>query len=590
MSTDQILLGVGLILVLAVGSQVLASRLRIPALIILLPAGFTVGALTTDINPDRLLGAAFQPLVSLAVAVILYDSGLALQWGKVRGRARRVVPRLIYAGVPITMAFAAVLAALLLGMSAGAAVMLGAILVVSGPTVVGPLLAFVRPSDRLQRILSWEGSLIDPVGGILGAVVFGAVLASTHGGIGHPLGQLLLSVGIGAAGAAVGVAVLWLCLVKLHLDDVLATTSQLACVIGVAAACDIFRDDAGLIAAILMGLAVANLRVFDMPAKRPFFETLVQLIIGVLFVAISATVTPESLKHLVLPTLGLVAVLVLVTRPLVAFLATLRTGLSRGEREFIGWMAPRGIVAAATASTFGTKLAAAHVGGAAKILPVAFLVIVATVALYGLTAVPVARRLGVTRPARTRPLLIGGDPWAIDLARALRTAGLDVLMWAPSDGQRTQITQAGLDLAPGEQLTAAITQGTDIEGVTAVLLLTSEDDYNALAATTLAGNSEIPVYRLPPSQSGTVASHTPGEALFTPALTHPALTARHTAGAHITTQASDGGIPPATDLLFRVNPNGTLIPVTASRPPDPQPGDTLVLLARAETERSRNGL
>lgn len=587
MSTDQILFGVGLILVLAVGSQVLASRLRIPALIVLLPAGFTVGALTTDVNPDRLLGSAFQPLVSLAVAVILYDSGLALQFGKLRGRARHVVPRLIYVGVPVTFAFAAVLAVPLLGVSGGAALMLGAILVVSGPTVVGPLLAFVRPSDRVQRILAWEGSLIDPVGGILGAVVFHAVLASTHGGVGHPLGQFLLSIGIGAAGAVVGVAVLWLCLCKLDLDDVLGTTSQLACIVGVAAACDIVRDDAGLIAAILMGLAVANLRAFDLPARRPFFETLVQLIIGVLFVCISATVTPESLRHLVLPTLGLVAVLVLVTRPLVAFVATIRTELTRGERAFIGWMAPRGIVAAATASTFGATLAAHHVGGASKILPVAFLVIVATVALYGLTAVPVARRLGVTRPARTRPLLIGGDPWVIDLARALRTAGLDVLMWAPSDGQRTQIRQAGLDLALGEQLASAVTQSADIEGVTTVLLLTGEDDYNALAATTLAGNSETPVYRLPPSQSGVVASYTPGEALFTPALTHPALTARRTAGARITTQASDGGIPQAADLLFRVNSGGTLIPVTPSRPPEPQPGDTLVLLGPGESGTPR---
>jgi hypothetical protein len=273
-----------------------------------------------------------------------------------------------------------------------------------------------------------------------------------------------------------------------------------------------------------------------------------------------------------------VAVLVLVTRPLVAYVATIRTGLTRGERAFIGWMAPRGIVAAATASTFGATLAAHHVGGASKILSVTFLVIVATVALYGLTAVPVARRLGVTRPARSRPLLVGGDPWVIDLARALRTAGLDVLMWAPSDGQRAQIEQAGLELAPGEQLASAVAEGADIEGVTAILLLTGEDDYNALAATTLAGNSGTPVYRLPPSQPGVVASYTPGEALFTPALTHPALTARHTAGARITTKASDGGIPQATDLLFRVNPNGTLLPVTRSRPPDPQPGDTLVLL------------
>jgi NhaP-type Na+/H+ or K+/H+ antiporter len=335
-STDQILLGVGLIVVLAVGSQVLASQLRIPALIILLPAGFTAGVLTTDVNPERLLGAAFQPLVSLAVAVILYDSGLALELGKVRGRARRVVPRLVILGVPITCAFGAVVAGPLLGMSAGAAVMTGTILVVSGPTVVGPLLAFVRPDDRLQRILSWEGSLIDPVGGILGAVVFHAVLASTSGGIGHPLAQFFLSVGIGVAAAAVGVALFWFCLCKLDLDDVLSTTVQLACVIGVAAVCDTVRDDAGLIAAILMGLAVANLRAFDAPAKRPFFETLVQLIIGVLFVSISATVTPESLKHIVLPTLGLVAVLVLVTRPLVAFLATIRTELTPGQRAFIG--------------------------------------------------------------------------------------------------------------------------------------------------------------------------------------------------------------------------------------------------------------
>ena len=222
-----------------------------------------------------------------------------------------------------------------------------------------------------------------------------------------------------------------MCLCKLDLDELLATTAQLATVVGVAAACDIVRDDAGLIAAIVMGLAVANLRVFHVPAKRPFFETLVQLIIGVLFVSISATVTPASLQHIVLPTLALVAVLVLVTRPLVAFLATIRTELTRGERAFTGWMAPRGIVAAATATTFGATLAASGVGGASKILPVTFLVIVATVALYGLTAVPVARRLGVTRPARTRPLLVGDHPWVLDLGRAFQAAG-----WTCSCGPR----------------------------------------------------------------------------------------------------------------------------------------------------------
>src|SRR5262249_33851402 len=220
-----------------------------------------------------------------------------------------------------------------------------------------------------------------------------------------------------------------LCLSKLELDIVLRTAAQLAIVVGVAAACDIVRDDAGLIAAILMGLAVANLRAFHLPAKRPFFETLVQLIIGVLFVCISATVTPESLKPIVLPTVALVAVLVLVTRPLVAYVATIRTGLTRGERAFIGWMAPRGIVAAATPQPSGAEAAAPPSGRRPKLPPVAFRAIVPPVAIYGLPAAPVARRLGAPRPARTRPLLIGGDLWVIDLARALRTVGLDVLMW-----------------------------------------------------------------------------------------------------------------------------------------------------------------
>src|SRR5215468_10215144 len=152
-TTDQVLFGVGLIVVLAVGSQVLASQLRIPALIVLLPVGFTAGALTTDVNPQRLLGASFQPLVSLAVAVILYDAGLGLDLAKLRGHTRRVVFRLIAVGVPVTWAFAAVFAGLLLGMPVQAAVMTGAILVVSGPTVVGPLLRFIRPTERLQRVL-----------------------------------------------------------------------------------------------------------------------------------------------------------------------------------------------------------------------------------------------------------------------------------------------------------------------------------------------------------------------------------------------------------------------------------------------------
>jgi NhaP-type Na+/H+ or K+/H+ antiporter len=582
-TTNQVLIGIGLTLVLAVGSQVLASRLKIPALIILLPAGFTAGAITTDVNPQLLLGAAFQPLVSLAVAVILYDSGMALDLRKLRGHTRRVVDRLIVLGVPVTFAFGAVFAGLLLGMSRQAALMTGAILVVSGPTVVGPLLTFIRPTERLQRVLSWEGSLIDPVGGILGAVVFHAVVASTRSGLGYQFGQFLIGIGVGLAGGLVGVALLWLLLRGLRLGEILGTSAQLASVVAVAACCDVIRDDAGLISAIVMGLAMANLRGFDAPARRPFFETLVQLIIGVLFISISATVTPASLRHLILPTLALIAILVLITRPLVAFLATLRTDMTAGERAFTGWMAPRGIVAAATASTFSATLVAQHIGGASKILPVTFIVIVVTVALYGLTAVPAARLARVTRPAKTRPLLVGGEDWVVDLGCALRTLGLEVLMWAGFDEQRERIKEAGLELAPGELLASAAGRGAQLEGITAVLLLTGEDDFNALGSTVLAGGVDGPVYRLAarlPSH-GVVAPYTGGEILFDPRLTRYEVGRRYAGGARIRTRPANGGAPADGSLLFLVRADGRLAPVTASGPPQPEPGDTMVLFCPA---------
>ncbi|WP_137991029.1 cation:proton antiporter [Streptomyces vilmorinianum] len=588
MTTNEVLIGVGLTVVLAVGSQILARSLRIPALIVLLPVGFGVGSLVDEINPERLLGDAFSPLVSLAVAVILYDAGLGLDLAKLKGHTRRVVVRLLWIGVLITWFLGSLVAAPLLGMSQRAAIMLGAILVVSGPTVVAPLLAFVRPKERLQHILVWEGSLIDPVGGILGALVFHAVMESTGRHVVDGITGFLASVGIGVAGGVLGALLLWALLRVLRLGEVLGTTAQLAAVIGVAAFCDVLREDTGLIAAVVMGLAVSNVLGVDVRARRPFFETVVSLILGLLFISISATVTPQSLRHVVLPALGLAAVLVLAVRPLVAAVATFGTDLSRGERGFVGWMAPRGIVAAATASTFSADLVAKGVGGAPRILPATFVVIVTTVTLYGLTASTVARRLGVVRPARSRPLLVGGDPWVIELALALRSAGPQVLMWSGDDQQRERIRQAGLELAPGELLASATGEGAELEGITGVYFLTAESDFNALAATVLSGSVGGGVHRLraPRESHGVVAPFTGGEALFGADLTWSYISHRHEEGAAVLARSADDVPPPGSDLLFLVRRDGSLAPVTAESRPPSEPGDTLVLLGPAALHRA----
>jgi NhaP-type Na+/H+ or K+/H+ antiporter len=578
-TTDQVYIGISLTLALAVGCQVLGMRLHVPALILLLPVGFVAGWLTDDINPANLLGTSFQPIVSLSVAVILYDAGLGLNLSKLTGHTRRVVIRLLALGIPLTWVLASLAAAPLFGMSKGAAVMFGVILVVSGPTVVGPLLAFVRPTERLRRVLAWEGSLIDPIGGLLGAVTFHAVTASTHKGLGAQLVQFLLSVLVGGLGGAVGTAALWLLLAKLRLGEALGTAVQLAAVVAIAGVCDAIRDDTGLIAAIVMGLALANIKAFDVPARRPFFEILVQLIIGVLFISISATVTPASVRHLLLPLLGLLAVLMLIARPLVALLSTLRTDLTYGERGFVGWMAPRGIVAAATASTFSAALVAQHVGGASKILPGTFLVIVATATLYGLTAEPVARWLGVTLPTATRPLLVGGDPWVVDLAEALRSAGMSVLMWSDSEAHRARIRSAGLELAPDESIGDATGSGADVEGVTAILLLTGENAFNALAGALLRGSDDgKPVYRVgsPSDADGTAAVYAGGDVLFDRRLSRDFVEDQYRHGARITLGAADSDVPIGHELLFRIRVDGRLAPITASGIPPARIGDRLV--------------
>lgn len=582
MTENEILLGLALTVVLATGSQTLASRLRVPALIILLPVGFTAGAITDVIHPEKLLGPGFSTLVSLSVAVILYDAGLGLDLRKLAHRTRGIVGRLLVYGVLLTFLVTGTVAPAMFDMPLRVAAMLGMILVVSGPTVVGPILDFVRPSNKVRHILVWEGTLIDPVGAILGALTFHAV-ASSHQidiGRGYQLGQFLLSLAVGLLGGVVGTALLWFTLRTLRLGETLGTLAQLAVVIAVSAGCDIVREDTGLIAAIVVGLAVSNIRGFDMPSRRPFFEALVQLIIGLLFISISSTVTPASLVPVLLPSLGLIAILVLVVRPLVAFSAAAHTNLSWGERAFVGWMDPRGIVAAATASAFSAGLVERGVVGAAKILPVTFLVIVGTVLLYAMTAAPVARRLGVVKEEGTRVLLVGGEPWVVDLGRALRSAGLEVLMWAGLDEERETIKGAGIELAGGDLLATAINPGARLEGVTAVFLATDDDDFNALASIVMQDNVEGHVYRVGPAHDshGVVAPFTGGDILFGSSLVRQVLAERYARGARFTMQPAGAPLPPDHDTLFVVRADQRLDPVTERKPAAPQEGDTVVLL------------
>ena len=486
MSTDEILLGLGLVFVLAVSSQVLAHRLGLPAIVLLLPAGFVAGIATDDVHPEALLGALYEPFVTLAVSIILFEAGLRLSFAEIAPGIRNVVVRLIAVGVLVTWLGVAVTVALLFNdMSRGVALLIGAILVVSGPTVVLPMLAFIRPTRDVRSLLKWEGVLVDPIGALLGVFVFHAVQSGGAGEDRIP-DEALASIGVGAFVGVAGAVLLWLLLREVIRDaPTMVVPTMLMVVVAAVVVADLIREDTGFLAATLMGIALGNQPLID-PSRRidvsvalGFQATLVQLLVGVLFVLIAASVSTGDVEAVLPEALVLVAVMALLIRPAAVLLATLRSRFTWRERAFVAWMAPRGIVAGATASAFGLQLAQEGTAGAEDVLPIVFVAIFGTVVLYGLTAPLAARALGLAGKQRVLVLVVGGQPWARDLAAALKQSGVAVRMWVGAAEDRAAALDAGLDADRGRMMVGALDREAELEEITDALLLTRSDDFNS---------------------------------------------------------------------------------------------------------------
>ena len=586
LSSNEVLLGLGLVLVLAVAAQLLARRLRLPAIVALLPIGFIAGAATDDVHPDALLGQLFQPFVSIAVGVILFEAGLRLSFSEIAPGVRSAVVRLILIGVPLTwLAVAGAVALLFNGISTGVAFLIGAILVVSGPTVVLPLLAFIRPSGHVRSLLRWEGVLVDPIGALLGVLVFQAVRSGAAHGPGWRPGSMLASVGIGALVGAAGAALLWLLLRGIQrAAPRQAVPATLMVVVAALVGADLLRDDSGFVAATLMGIFLANQRSISVTLTAEFQETLVQLLVGVLFILIAASVSPSEVKAVLPEGIVLIALMALVIRPAVVAVATWRSILSARERLFAAWMAPRGIVAGATASAFGLQLAQEGIQGADRVLPIVFVAIFGTVVLYGLTAPLVARLLGVAGEEGTLLLVVGGHDWARELAAALRKAGIRIRVWAGPEEYRAAASEAGLEADRGRMMVDVVNREAELEEITDALVLSGSDDFNSLVAADL--RSELGhehVYRvapdpeaadlLPPSQETGILGDT--------RLTFAEMTQRFAQGARVVSQTVDSrAAQTASDAvpLFVVTPDGKLTVATDGHRPSVHPGDKLIAL------------
>jgi NhaP-type Na+/H+ or K+/H+ antiporter len=424
---SDILLGIGVIVVLGIGLQWVARLAHLPSIILLLAGGLVVGPGFDVVDADLIFGESLFPMISVAVGLLLFMGGLELRVSALGGGARRPVVRLVTLGAAVTWLLGTLAVWLVLDESWRVSALLAALLVVSGPTVVGPLLRLARPRDPAGTILQWEGVLIDPIGATLGLFVLNASFVEEL--TLREVWDELFFVGLAGAAAGLAAAVVYVAAARwVLLPDDLAVAIAVMLVVAAYLAAENVRPEAGLFAATVMGLALANQRFAPMPHLASFAEPVMALIIGSLFIVLASQVEPGAMRDHLPESLALAALLVLVVRPVMVLACTAGArGLGRRQRAFLACMAPRGVVAASTAALFSLRLE--HIGSPSEALvPVTFTVIIALAIVYGFGAPPAARLLGMRRPDPRGLLLVGRDPWLLSLAGELVRQGVPAVV------------------------------------------------------------------------------------------------------------------------------------------------------------------
>lgn len=479
-------IAIAAILGAGVAGQWLAWRLGVPSILVLLITGLVLGPGIGALDPDHVFGELLFPAIGIAVAVILFEGGMSLDVRELR-HSGRAVRALISVGTLITWIVAAAAARLFLGMDWDVAILLGAILTVTGPTVIGPLLRHIRPTGMSGSVLRWEGILIDPIGAMLAVLVFEATLAGNARIAANIFTQgLLQTIGAGL-GIGIGAAALMIVVLRRYLvPDPLHGALALALVVGAFVASNELQEESGLLAVTVMGITLASQRLVPVKHILEFEENLRTLLISVLFVTLAARLTRGDLQMLGVGAVAFVLALIVIARPLSAFVSLSRTKMTWRDRAFVAAMAPRGIVAAAVSTLFALRLEEAGNIDVQLLVPATFAVIVGTIVVYGLTGPWLARRLGIAESKPGGVLIVGAHAWARSLAQALQSKGVRVLLSDTEYGHVSAARLAGLPVVYGSVLSEDTLASMDFGGIGTMLALTPNDEVNALAAQTMA--------------------------------------------------------------------------------------------------------
>lgn len=576
------------VFVFGTSAQWLSWKLRLPSILLLLASGFLVGPFLGVVDPDTLLGDTLFPFVSMSVAIILFEGSLSLKLRELR-EIGAVLGYLLTVGVLVTWGFGTLGAAWILGMPVATSILLGALLVVTGPTVIGPILRQIRPVGQVGPIARWEGIVIDPIGAVLAVLVFEgygpAIDQGLDQGTAIAAESLFWTIVIGGGLGTVAAFSLSSLLKRHAIPDHLESLVTMMFVLTTFAISNIFQHESGLVAVTLMGVIMANTGV-SLKHILEFKENLSLLLISGLFILLAARVEFRSFQDLGWRGPVFVAFMILIVRPLAIACSTFRSNLTWKERVFLAWLAPRGIVAAAVASVFAIKLED-HGHG---LVPATFMLIIGTVVVYGLTSFPLARWLGLATSNPQGVLIVGANELARTIGQAIQEAGFPVLIvdinrWNISAARMNGLRTANLDI-----LNEHSEEVLDLGGIGRLIALTPNDEVNSLAAMNYAGIfGRANVFQLTPwrraEKQEKSVPHLRARFLFGEDLSYQRLVERIDAGAVIKMTKLT---PEFTYQEFQKQYGGTAIPlftvangkltVLDASTPHPKPDQKLIAL------------
>ena len=478
---------IALVGALGVGSQWLAWRLRMPAIVLMLVAGIIVGPVLGIFDPIRDIGPLTAPMISIAVAIILFEGGMTLNFHHLRDAAVGV-RRLVFIGAPLGWLTSVLALHYGAGIGWESAAVFGGIMIVTGPTVIAPLLRTARLSRRPAALLQWEAIVNDPIGALAAVFAFSVVLVlNTEGATPMDAAiELILCIVVASVLGWLAGYGLSRAFKQALVPEYMKVPVLFTLLLATFAVSDAVLHESGLLAVTVMGVVIANANLPSYTELLRFKEHATVLLVSGVFILLAANLDFAALAKLDMRAVIFVLAVVFVARPVTVFVSLIGSKLPFKEQVLVAFTGPRGVVLIAVAGLFGERLQELGIPDADLIGPLAFVLVAVTVVIHGFTLAPFARLLGLTGASTPGVILIGGSRFTTGLAEALQKAEIPVLMTDPNFGHLRRARSAGIATFSGDILSEAAENRLEFINYATLVAATDNDAYNTLVATDLS--------------------------------------------------------------------------------------------------------